>query len=102
MQTTFDSRAPGAFFLLPLLFTDGEAVKNLYLFTFFYLGRFLRKLADDQYSIITKESIYHIKHMYIQPFTTEMGSLMEVSTMFYMQILRFYLVRQTCAQYQQS
>ncbi len=56
--------------------------------TFFYLGRFLTKLADDQCSSITKGSIYHIKHMYIHPFTTvvdwlEIGSLMEVSAMFY-------------------
>ncbi len=38
--------------------------------TFFYLGRFLNKLADDHCSSITKGSIYYIKHMYIQPFTT--------------------------------
>ncbi len=55
--------------------------------TFFYLERFLQKLADDQYSSITKGSIYHIKHMYIQPFTTivdwsEIRCLMEVSAMF--------------------
>ncbi len=30
--------------------------------TVFYLGRFLKKLADDQCSSITKGSIYHIKH----------------------------------------
>ena len=29
-----------------------------------------KKLAEIQCSIITKGSIYHIKHMYIQPFTT--------------------------------
>ncbi len=56
--------------------------------TFFYLGRFLKKLADDQYSSITKGSIKHIKHMYIHHFTTvvnwpEIGCWMEVSTMFY-------------------
>ncbi len=56
--------------------------------TFFYLGRFLKKLADDQCSSITKGSVYHIKHIYIQPFTTvvdwpEIWCLMEVSTMFY-------------------
>ena len=54
--------------------------------TFFYLQRFLKKFADDQCSFITKGSI---KRMYIQPFTTvgdwsEIGWLMEVSTMFYM------------------
>ncbi len=54
----------------------------------FYLGRFLKKLADDQCSSITKGSIYHIKYMYIHPFTIvvnwpEIGGLMEVSTMFY-------------------
>ncbi len=30
--------------------------------TFFYLGRFLNKLADDQCSSITNGSIYHVKH----------------------------------------
>ena len=30
--------------------------------TFFYLGSFLKKLADDQCSSRTKDSIYHIKH----------------------------------------
>ena len=48
----------------------------------------MKKLADDQCSSITKGSIYHIKHMYTQPFTTvvdwpEIWWLMEVSTMFY-------------------
>ncbi len=58
--------------------------------TLFYLGRFLKKLADDKFSSITKDSIYHIEHMYIQHFPTvvdwpwpEIGCLMEVSTMFY-------------------
>ncbi len=37
--------------------------------TFFYLGRYLKKLADDQFSSLTKGRIYHINHMYIQPFT---------------------------------
>ena len=37
--------------------------------TFFYFERFLKKLADDQCPPITKGSIYHIKHMCIQPFT---------------------------------
>ncbi len=36
--------------------------------TFFYLGRFLKKLADDRCTWITKGSIYHVKHMSIQPF----------------------------------
>ncbi len=56
--------------------------------TFFYFERFLKKLADDQYSSITKGSIYNFKHVYIQPFTTvvdwpEIWCLMEVTTMFY-------------------
>ncbi len=38
--------------------------------TFFYRGRFPKKVADDQCSSITKGSIYHIKHTYIQSFTT--------------------------------
>ncbi len=53
-----------------------------------FLGKLLKKLADDQCSSITKGSIYHIKHRYIQPFSMEVDlpeiwSLMEVSTMFY-------------------
>ncbi len=56
--------------------------------TFFYLERSLKKLADGQCSSITKGSIYHTKHMYIQPFTTvvdwpDIRCLMEVTTMFY-------------------
>ncbi len=55
--------------------------------TFFYLERFLKKLSDDQCSLIPKGSIYHIKHISIQYFTTEVNwpkisCLMEVSTMF--------------------
>ncbi len=35
--------------------------------SFFYLRRFLKKkIADDQYSSITRGSIYRIKHMSIQ------------------------------------
>ncbi len=56
--------------------------------TFIYLGWFLKKLADDQCSSITKGSIYHMKPMYIQSFSMEMDwseilCLMEVYTMFY-------------------
>ena len=56
--------------------------------TFFYLGKFLKKLADDQCSSISKSSIYYIKHRHIQSFSMgvdlpEIGCLMEVSTMFY-------------------
>ena len=40
---------------------------------FFYLGRFLKNLADDQCSSITKGRIYHIKHMTIQPSTIEVN-----------------------------
>ncbi len=55
--------------------------------TFFCLGKFLKKLADNQCFSITKGSIYYIKHMYIQPFNTEVDwaeicHLKEVSTMF--------------------
>ena len=55
---------------------------------FFNLERFLKKLADGRCSSITKGSICHVKHVYIQPFTTvvdwpEIACLMEVSTMFY-------------------
>ena len=37
--------------------------------TFFFLGKFLKKVTDDQSSSITKGSIYYIEHMSIQPFT---------------------------------
>ncbi len=54
----------------------------------FTLEELLKKLVDDQCSSITKCSIYHINHMYLQHFTTvvdwpEIGCSMEVSTMFY-------------------
>ena len=54
--------------------------------TFFCLWKFLKKLADDHYSSITKESIYYSKYMYIQPFTMEVYQqkilhLMEVSVL---------------------
>ncbi len=63
--------------------------------TFFCLGKFLQNLADDQCSSIAKGSVYNIKHVYIQPFSMEvdlpeMQNWMEVSTMFYLHILRFY------------
>ena len=50
--------------------------------TFIYLGRFLKKLANDQSSSITKGSIYHVKHVYIQPCTT-IVDWPEISTVFY-------------------
>ncbi len=34
--------------------------------TFFCLGKFLKKLANDQCSVITKGRIYNIKHNYVQ------------------------------------
>ena len=37
--------------------------------TFFHLGNILKKLADDPCSSVTTDSIFHIKHMFIQPFT---------------------------------
>ncbi len=40
--------------------------------TFFNLERFMKKLADDQYSSIAKGSIYHIKHIHTT-FTTVVG-----------------------------
>ncbi len=56
-------------------------------------GRFLKNqqtinTSRDQYSFISKGSIYHINHMYIQYFATVMNypvvvCLMEVSTRFY-------------------
>ncbi len=43
--------------------------------TFFYLQKLWKKLADDQCSSITKGSIYHIRHMFTQPFTTHGSGL---------------------------
>ena len=64
--------------------------------TFFYLGIFLKKSAEDQCSSITKGSIYHIKNMsIIQPFAMEVdwpeiGRLMEVSiNVYYLHMLPF-------------
>ncbi len=56
--------------------------------TSFFFGKFLKKLVYDQCSSITKGSIFHIKHMYIQTFSMEVDwpeicSVIEVSTMFY-------------------
>ncbi len=56
--------------------------------TSFWLGKVLKKLADDQPSSITKGSIYYIKHMNIQPFSMEVDwpkilLLMAVSAKFY-------------------
>ncbi len=69
---------------------------------FFYLGRFLKNLADDQWSSLTKGSISHIKH-YVHT-TFYHSSWLTRNLMFngsiyyvlYLQILRFYLGRQTC------
>ena len=72
--------------------------------TFFYLGRFLKKLSGDQCSSTTEGSIYHIKHLSMHPFTmgvdpgsgltrngTFNGSIYYV---WYLHILRFYFVWQ--------
>ncbi len=63
--------------------------------TFFYLGRFLKKLADDQCSSVTKGSINHINSTKKKPFTSSgltrnwifNGSIYYA---LYLQILRFY------------
>ncbi len=70
--------------------------------TFLYLERFLKKLVDDQFSSIpfrkAVSSIYetHIHTtFYHSSDLTRIWGLMEVSTnVLYLQILRFYLVRQ--------
>ncbi len=68
--------------------------------TFFYLGRFLKKLADDQCSSITKGSIYHINHYVHTTFYHSSGltrNLMfngSICYVLYLQILHFYLGRQ--------
>ena len=41
--------------------------------TSFYLGKFLKKLADDQYASIAKSSIFYIKHIHLQPFSMGVG-----------------------------
>ncbi len=51
--------------------------------TFLYLGKFLKKLADDQCSSITKGSIYRINHITTVVDWPEIRCLMEVSTMFH-------------------
>ncbi len=37
--------------------------------TYFYHGKFLKKKVSNQWSSVTKGSVYHVKHMSIQPFT---------------------------------
>ena len=71
----------------PLCKNTVSANSNFMHNTSFYLERFQEKLADDQCSSITEGSIYHVSHVYIQPFTTvvdwpEIVCLMEVSIMF--------------------
>ena len=39
--------------------------------TFLCCGKFMKNLADDQCSSVTKGNIYYIKHMYIHPFSKE-------------------------------
>ena len=39
--------------------------------TFFCLGKFLKKIADDQCFSRTKGGICYMKHVYIQPFSLE-------------------------------
>ncbi len=63
----------------------GMCISDCMQATFFYLGRFLKKLVCF---LITKGSIYYIKHMFIQLFTMgvdwpEIWHLMDISTMFY-------------------
>ena len=67
--------------------------------TFFYFGRLLKKLADDQCSSITKDSICHITHNVHTTFyhgsglswnCTFNGSICFV---WYLHILRFYYVK---------
>ncbi len=68
--------------------------------TFFYLERFLKKLADDQCSYITKGSIYHIKHYVNTTFYHSSGLTKNemingcINYVLCLQILRFYLVWQ--------
>ncbi len=50
--------------------------------TSFYLGRFQKKLAHDQCSLISKDSICHNKYMAIQPFTKEVDLLIFAHTAF--------------------
>ena len=63
----------------------------------FYLERFLKKLADDQCSSITKGSIYHIKHNVHTTFSYSSGLTRNwvingsIYYILYLQILCFYL-----------
>ncbi len=57
------------------------------------------KIADDQYSSITKGSIYYIKCVFIQPFTMRVDSFKldvngSISYVWSLHILPFYSVRQ--------
>ena len=65
--------------------------------TFFYLGRLLNKLEDNQCSAIIKDSIYHIPNMTIQTLTWEWIDRTLNGSIYYvwcLPLLHFYFVRQ--------
>ena len=61
--------------------------------TFFYLRKFLMKLADDQSSLTTKASLYHIKHYVHTTFYHESGLTWNWTYNGSISILRFSFVR---------
>ena len=91
-----------------MLSNSAHQVKMQYLHFRFHANYFLLpwKIAEEisrqLCSRITKGSIYHIRRMYIQPFTTkvvwpEIWCLMKVIYyVLYVQILCFYLGQQNC------
>ncbi len=70
---------------------------------FFYLGRFLKKLAEDQCSLMITTVATMSNIMSKQPCTmhgsglTRNWTLMEVSVVLYLHILHFYFVWQQSA-----
>ncbi len=65
----FRASAASGFDWYPTKWKRSICIANYIQTTFFYLGKFLKKLSEEQCSKIRKDSIYHIKHMFMQHFT---------------------------------
>ena len=106
-QVTYCIRWAGATSYLPHQKKCSICISNFIKTTFFYLGRLLKKLADNKSSSITKGSIYHIKHntcirSYVHTTFYHSSGLSRnlifngsIYYVLYLQILCFYLGRQS-------
>ncbi len=78
-------------------------ISDFMLSNFFYLGRFLKKLAHHQCSSMTKGSVCHINHNYVHTTFYHSSGLTRnwmfnrsIYYVLYLQILRFYFMGQKC------